>query len=354
MGWGPFFARQLDEHGREGLEPARVTADFRDRCLVRGAHGEVEARLAGGLLEDTVRPVTGDWVLTKGAFADGLVVVKRVLARNSVVARGRVEAKREASQPAWTQVLAANVDTVFIVEPLVPEPSLNRVERYLALALEGGAMPAVVLAKADLEPGFQETARRLRRRLGAAEVLPVSAVTGQGMEGLDPYLAPGQTVVFLGPSGAGKSTLINRLLGRQAQAALPVRAGDGKGRHTTTARRMFELPGGGLLIDTPGLRAVGLGLAGAGLELAFQDIEQLAQGCRFRDCRHGLEPGCAVRRAQEAGELEQGRLENYLRLRGEAEGEQRRRDPAASKREGRRMAAMVAEARRLDKRRFES
>ncbi len=269
---------------------ARVLAQHRGLWLIEGP------RLVPARGRLALTPVTGDYVELDAGGA-----IARVLARAGTVTR------RAAGRATGAQVLAANVDLALVVEAL-PDPRVRRAERLAALAAAGGVPAALVLAKADLTAGDAgETAARLRRRLGLADALAVSAATGDGLGVLRTLLPPGSTAVLLGPSGAGKSTLVNALLGHERQATGAVRASDGRGRHTTVTRELVALPHGAFLIDTPGLREAGVW---DGAE--FEDVESLAAGCRFGDCAHESEPGCAVRAA-----LDPARLDAWRKLRRE-------------------------------------
>ena len=280
-----------------------MLAQHRGRWLV-ATDDEEKPRLlpARGSLHDTP-PVTGYWVELDSGGA-----ISAVLERRGTLVR------RAAGDATAAEVLAANVDLALVVESL-PDPNERRAERLVALALAGGVPAALVLTKSDLAEDGQTAAARMARHLGLADGLAVSAQDGSGLGILRTLLVPGETAALIGRSGAGKSTLVNALLGEDRQATRPVRAGDGRGRHTTVTRELIELPGGALIVDTPGLRAVGL-WDGAGA--AFADISELAAGCRFADCRHDTEPGCAVRDAVDPGRLagwrklerEQARLED--------------------------------------------
>ena len=260
----------------------RVLAQHRGRWLV-ATNDEEKPRLlpARGSLRDTP-PVTGDWVELDPGGA-----ISAVLERCGTLVR------QAAGDATAAQVLAANVDLALVVESL-PDPNERRAERLVALALAGGVPAALVLTKADLAEHGQAAAARMARQLGLADGVAVSAHDGAGLGILRTLLVPGETAALIGRSGAGKSTLVNALLGEDRQATRPVRTGDGRGRHTTVTRELIELPHGALVVDTPGLRTVGL-WEGAGA--AFADIDELAAACRFADCRHDTEPGCAVRAA---------------------------------------------------------
>lgn len=316
-GWDHRLEAQLAELAPEGSEPARVTTVHR---------GESDVVTRGGLRRVTSPPGvgTGDWVAVVG---DQLVTV---LPRRSELTRQRSD---DADQ---RQVIAANIDVVLVTVPLDRDVNLNRLERELVVGWESGAEPAVVLTKADLHPDPGEAVETIRRRDPRVEVVVTSAATGEGVERITALLRPHRTAVLLGSSGAGKSTIVNRLLGAEVQQTAEVRSGDAKGRHTTTTRDLLLLPSGGVLIDTPGIRGLLLWSAGEGLSAAFADIEELAEGCRFRDCDHGPEPGCAVRAAVAAGDLPAERLASYQKLKREVAWAERSADPVVGAEERRR------------------
>ncbi len=286
--------------------PARVTRIERSGCVAVGPDGEER------LLSAEPLPAVGDWI------AVAVDSVRHVLPRWSALTR---------ADPDGTgiQTLAANMDIVLITTP-ADRSSAERVERELTLAWDSGAVPLVVVTKSDLDG--QSVADALGARLPGADVLSASAVTGDGTAELRARLAPDRTAVLLGPSGAGKSTLANALLGSERLATGAVREGDHRGRHTTTSRQLVAVPGGGVLIDTPGLRSLGLP-ADIDIGAGFPEIEELAAGCRFADCAHESEPGCAVEAALESGELALERLESYRKLAREVGWERRRHDPLA-------------------------
>ena len=228
--------------------------------------------------------------------------------------RGSTDRGRDASIATGAQVVAANVDSVFLVHALDADLRARRLERELVVVHDSGATPVVVMTKADLVDDPEERLTPVRHTVGDVAVHAVSTITGAGLDGLEAALRPGLTVALIGPSGAGKSTLINRLAGSEILPTGAVRESDQRGRHTTVARELVLLPSGALLVDTPGLRSVGLWDADEGFEEAFADIEALATGCRFADCAHRAEPGCAVREAVARGELDRERLDAYLRL----------------------------------------
>jgi ribosome biogenesis GTPase len=316
LGWGEPFASAFEQLPRDGLVPARVTAVHRGRVAL--APGDAQAVPAGTVRDDP--PAVGDWV----AFDPAAAAVRAVLPR-----RGALRRRRSADE-GRAQVLAANVDVAFVVSALDRGVEPRRVERLVAVAAAGGAEPVLVLTKADVVPDPGPALGAARAAAPGVPVVVLSARTGAGLDALLAWLAGGRTGVLLGASGAGKSTLVNALLGAERQAVAPVRERDAEGRHTTTHRELFALPRGGLLVDTPGLR---LPLLWAGDDdapsAAFADIEDLAARCRFRDCTHRDEPGCAVRAAVESGELPAARLAALERLRREEAWARDRDDPAA-------------------------
>ena len=327
LGWDPFFDRQITDDERARWTPARVVWEGRERYrLSTGAH-EWRADLAGRIRHTAGSradlPAIGDWVLAAVRPEENSATVHRVLARRSRFSRA------SAGRSTQEQIIAANVDTVLLVTSLNHDFNLRRIERYLALTWESGANPVVVLNKADLcaDPGAW------RDEMAAASqsvpVLVTSALRGDGIDALVDVIRKGGTTALLGSSGVGKSTLINALLGEPRQAAMPIRARDDRGRHSTTSRQLFCLPAGGVLIDTPGMRELQLWDAEDGLEHAFADVQQLAERCRFRDCSHGVEPGCAVIAAVEGGALDAERLDSYRRLQREDRFLQSRHDESA-------------------------
>jgi ribosome biogenesis GTPase len=272
--------------------------------------GSVRARVAlvGRNSDPLSRPAVGDWVIVHSEELSSL------LPRRSALVRGATDRGRDASVATGAQVVAANVDSVFLVHALDSPLRARRLERELVVVHDSGARPVVVMTKVDLVDDVDARLEPVRHTVGDVAVHAVSTVTGAGIEALELALEPGLTVALIGPSGAGKSTLINRLAGSELLPTGAVRESDQRGRHTTVARELVLLPSGAILVDTPGLRSVGLWDADEGFEEAFADIEALATGCRFGDCRHRGEPGCAVREAVARGELDQQRLDAYLQL----------------------------------------
>ncbi|MFE5240317.1 MULTISPECIES: ribosome small subunit-dependent GTPase A [unclassified Streptomyces] len=309
-GWDTERERSFAPSRADGLVPGRVVRAERGLCDVVAETGSVRAMvLPSSNAGDGLTPCTGDWAAVRPAGPAASASVVEVLERRSAVVRS------SSSRTSHPQVLAANVDTVAVAVSLADPLKLGRIERMLALAWESGATPVVVLTKADRSADPVSAAAEVAEAAPGVEVLVTSATTGEGLDVLTAVLSG--TVVLLGPSGAGKSTLGNRLLGEDILATGAVRGSDGKGRHTTAWRELVPLPHGGVLLDTPGLRGVGLHDADEGLEQTFAEITELARDCRFADCAHTAEPGCAVLAAVEDGHLTRRRLDSYHRLQRE-------------------------------------
>ena len=314
LGWASSLQHSFDQLSRPDLAPARVIGVLKDHCRVRTEIGEQLARLSGRLLFEVATrsdlPAVGDWVAIEKTGNDR-AVIHHLLPRRTKISR------KVAGREVEEQVIAANIDTVFIVSALTQEFNLRRIERYLALVWDSGAQPVIVLNKADLARDGTAVADELAFIAPGAPVHIISATHDSALDDLQRYLAAGQTVAFIGSSGVGKSTIINRLLGSDVQLTLPVREHDDRGRHTTTSRELFTLRDGGMVIDTPGMRELQLWRIEDGVANAFDDIEQIATGCRYRDCAHQSEPECAVRRAVDTGLLTPGRLESFFKLQAE-------------------------------------
>lgn len=316
LGWDAGWARTWAErHGPlTGRQPARVVLEYQHIYRVNTGGEECLARVTGRIRHTLgtreAFPAVGDWVaLVSAGPAEEMGRIVDVLPR-----RGRF-VRKAAGTTTEAQVVAANVDVVFLVSGLDRDFNIRRIERYLIAALEGGASPVVVLNKADLPRDMDALRQELAPVAGDVPVVVMSAKSGRGVDDLRRHIGPGRTAAFLGSSGVGKSTLINRLIGRDVQRTADVRESDSRGRHTTTSRELIVLAGGGLLIDTPGMRELQLWDVTTGLDEAFEDIAALAGGCRFRDCTHDTEPDCAVRLAIAEGRLSAERHANYLRLR---------------------------------------
>jgi len=325
-GWNETFAAAFTEHAGEGRVPGRVVLEHTHIYRVGTAEGEVLARVSGRLRHRaTARPdfpAVGDWVAVE-PVADSDARIHAVLPRVSRFSR------RAAGDTTEEQIVAANIDVVFLVGGLDDDFNPRRIERYLVVAWESGARPVIVLNKADLVP---DPARHLAEVEGVAPGVTVHAVSArqpETIEVLRQYVTAGRTAALLGSSGVGKSTIVNRLVGYDLLRTQDVRITDSRGRHTSTARQMVLLEGGGILIDTPGMRELQLWDSGDARGDAFADIEALAASCRFRDCLHRQEPGCAVRAAMASGGLSASRLASYQKLEAEREQQGRQRDARA-------------------------
>ena len=314
LGWSSYFADRFAGYAADGQVPGRVIAQEKDLYLVHDGGVELAAELSGRFRHEAEPtgsfPAVGDWVALK-PHSEGEAMVHALIPRRTAISR-KVPGAKTAEQ-----VIAANVDTVFLVSGLDQEFNPRRVERYVAAALSSGATPVIILNKTDLCPDIDAAIAQLGPIAAGIAVCPVSAASGAGLDRLRQFLRPGETGAFLGSSGVGKSTIINRLLGSEHQATGTVSRAVGKGRHITTRRELIPIPGSGLLMDTPGLRELQLWADEHDLAVAFDDIDELAGQCRFRNCRHRDEPGCAVRIALENGDLTLERWRNYEKLQRE-------------------------------------
>jgi len=336
LGWDDFYASAFRPFDRSDATAGRVLRADRGVCTVLDAAGVTRASLAGNVLLGAARdpallPCAGDWVVLR-RWPDRRVTIDHVLPRRTTLIR------RTSDKDSTGQVLAANMDTVAVVEPIHPEPGDGRIERLLALAWESGAQPVLVLTKTDMSRDPAAVARQLAELAPGVPVLPVSVRRGRGVDQLRQYATPGRTLALLGRSGAGKSSLVNALAGTPVMPVQQIRDADGKGRHTTAYRNLVPLPSGGAVLDTPGVRGVGLLDTAEGLDRAFADIAALAERCRFGDCRHDGEPECAVAAALADGSLPARRLASWRKLRQEIEVE--------SARQSARLAGLVGHRRR--------
>ena len=339
LGWDERLASLL-AYEAPGLVPGRILTEERGLFVVASAEGEAPASPSGRLRHDAELdpslpwPAVGDWVGMDPAAPGEHRLIQRVLPRRTAVVRRAPGDRRLPSQ-----VLAANVDTVFVVTSMNADFNLRRLERYLTVAWESGGWPVVLLSKADLAVDPDQFRRAAEEAAPGVEVVPVSVVTGEGLDAVRSHLGRGRTVVFAGSSGVGKSSIVNALAGAPLLATAAIREDDARGRHTTTRRQLIRLADG-LLIDTPGLRELGV-LDGDGLGSAFDDVEAAAAGCRFADCRHRSEPGCAVRTAVMSGTLDAARLEAYRKLQREAHRAAIANDAIARRAERKRWTAIT-------------
>lgn len=344
-GFSDFFRRAFEELTEHGLEPARVVLSARGAFRVARESGECAATLSGRFrhqaLEGEGHPSVGDWV----AVDPTGLRIERVLPRRTKLSR-KVPGKRTREQ-----VVAANVDVVFATMGLDFDFNPRRLERFLSTVWASGAVPVVLLTKLDLCPDLEASLREIEEVAAGVDVLAVSALEDEGMDELRSRLRPGKTAVLVGSSGVGKSTIINRLLGRDAQRTEEVRARDSRGRHATSHRELFVLPGGALLIDNPGVREIQLFSGEESFERAFEDIASRATRCRFSDCTHEGEPLCAVLEAVEEGALSRERLESYRKLQREVRYLELRKDESAQRIQKQKWRAIHREMRRFGRHR---
>jgi ribosome biogenesis GTPase len=353
-GWDTGWADTFAPFAAEGRHPGRVVAVHKETAIVRGRDGadaaaSVSGRFRFEALAPSDYPAVGDWVALSGEPP----VIMAVLPRRAAFVRSAADASRRTTgRLEDEQVLAANVDVAFLVAGLDDDFNVRRLERYLAVAWSSGVSPVIVLNKADV-------ARDLEGRLVAVEavapgvpIVVLSALTGAHVADLRDFLESGRTAVVLGSSGVGKSTLVNALLGEQRQATGAVRDGDSRGRHTTTHRELFALAGGAMLIDTPGIRSLEVAGADVGVEAAFEDVDAIAADCRFSDCRHDGEPGCAIRQALDDGRLTDDRLASHRKLERELAHAERKEDPRARAEARRRWKAISKSVERHMERKY--
>jgi len=340
LGWCRFFEEAFAARTEKGWLAARVAVQHRGGFEIWTADevwpADVSGRFRHQARKPSDYPAVGDWVVVEPVEGEGKGIIHAVLPRRSRFSR------TTAGSATDEQLIATNLDEVFVVESLGANPNVRRIERFLTLVRDNGIVPVVLLTKSDLCADVEAALERVTAVCGDATVLAVSCLDRRGITAVRKRLGRGETAALLGPSGVGKSTLINTIAKEESQAVQEVRASDQKGRHTTTSREMVFLPGGGVIIDTPGLRELQLWEGGGGLDATFADVEEMAASCRFSDCRHQNEPGCAVRQAIAEGRMDAGRLTAYHKLGEEIAQFNRRRENRAQAEERRRRARQRA------------
>lgn len=323
-GWSEFYEDHFQPYQLGGYAPGRVLLEYNHLYRVYTEQGELLSDIAGKLRHEAAGradlPVVGDWVVVEPRSGEGKATIQAVLPRKSKFVRKAAGSRTEE------QIVGANIDTVFLVTSLNQDFNLRRIERYLIVALEGGARPVIVLSKADLSDEIEERIAEIQSVAGEVPVHAISTVSEGGLVELMPYFRDGETVALLGSSGVGKSTLINRLIGRDVQKVKEIREHDGRGQHTTTHRELILLPQGGLVLDTPGMRELHLWDGEESLHVAFDDIEELARNCYFSDCQHRDEPRCAIREALADGTIDAARYQSYEKLHKELKHVARKQD----------------------------
>jgi ribosome biogenesis GTPase / thiamine phosphate phosphatase len=327
-GWRDRQAQSFTSYEQQGFTVGRVVVEYRNTYLLYTEQGEQLAAVTGKLRHQATGmqdfPAVGDWVVIQSSPADQQATIHAILPRTSKFSRKMV------GGAIAEQIIATNVDTVFLVCGLDGDFNLRRIERYLILTWDSGATPVILLNKADLCLDLPQHLLDVESIAMGVPIIPLSAAQQQGLEALQPYLQPGQTIALLGSSGVGKSTIANQLKGNAVQAVQTVRVGDDRGKHTTTHRQLIPLPCGALIIDTPGMRELQIWSGAEGLPGTFNDIETLAQQCHFRNCQHEYEPGCAIQQALANDTLDPKRFLNYQKLQREVQHLVRKQDQRAS------------------------
>jgi ribosome biogenesis GTPase len=312
LGWNDFFASSFASYRLQGFTVGRVAIECRNSYVLYSEAGELTAEITGKMRHRSSQPedfpAVGDWVVIRTLNSEARATIHAILPRKSKFSRKTIGAKTEE------QIVAANVDTVFLVSGLDGDFNKRRIERYLILAWESGASPAIVLNKADLCNNIEQRIAEVSSVALGVPIIVLSAANNQGLDALKPYLQSGKTVALIGSSGVGKSTITNQLLPEATQTVQPVRQSDDRGKHTTSHRELILLPTGGLIVDTPGMRELQIWAGDEGLPETFADIETLAHQCRFRNCQHDSEPGCAVQQALAEGQLDYSRFLSYQKL----------------------------------------
>ncbi len=344
LGWDAYFEAQWNVMQSENCVPSRVVSQHRGLWRVAGDFEECWAEPSGKLRKESEAggdwPAVGDWLAVEIRAGQANVLIQGVLPRRSRFVR------KIAGKQITEQVIVTNIDVALVVAALDGDFNMRRIERYMAQCWESGARPAIVLNKADTCAEPNEILKQIEAVAMGAAVFLVSAKQGDGVDALAASFAKGQTIVLLGSSGVGKSTLVNRLLQEDRQTTFAVRESDSRGRHTTTSRELFLLPNGAMIIDTPGLRELQLWNAAESLTQTFADVDELISLCRFTNCQHLNEPGCAVQGAIASGNLDEGRLENWRKLGREQEFLQRKVDPAANATQKKRLKVMMRQIRK--------
>ncbi len=349
-GYNTFFEDHFREYSGNGYIPGRVAIQNKNNYTVYSEHGELTAEVSGKMMFDAEDkedyPSVGDWVVMRAILDEQKAIIDKVLPRHSIFSR------KEAGSRTERQILASNIDTVFIMTSLNHDFNLRRLERYLVLALESGASPVIVLSKADLCEDITNKVNETNSIAGDIPVHVLSSIMHQGVDELKQYFDGNKTVAVLGSSGVGKSTFINTLLGDESLKTLDISSYKDKGHHATTRRELILIPTGGLIIDTPGMRELQLWEGGEGIENIFEDIEALVHKCKFSDCSHRKEPGCAVREAIENSELDEKRYESYLKMKRETRYFENRKDHKANLAEKNKWKKIHKQAKELNRIKF--
>ncbi len=347
MGWTSHFQTQLEHFSNDAFIPARVVGVRKNSFRTSNGKSEWLGTLAGRLKHDIggMYPVTGDWVLMTDA------VISKVLVRKNALSRGASGThNKQDAQPQKEQVIAANLDTVFMVSGLDRDFNVRRIERYLTLVYNCGLNPVIILTKADLRRDPEHFVSEVEAVAFGVPIHLVSASDDTGLASLESYLSPGRTTTMVGSSGAGKSTLVNRLYGKTVQRTGSISTHVGKGKHTTTSRDLIMMPQGGMVIDNPGIREIAFWEVDKGIEAAFPEIEKLGLECRFANCSHTHEPGCRVLGAVDEGEISRDRLENYRKMKRELEFLSHRRHKSADRVEKERWKEVALKIKAMKKR----